>query len=372
MSTVSGDRHALDQLLDEQPAEQPGGPRAPRRRRWARLVLVVAAVVVVALVAAAAALWSTAPAVGHLGDPFSSIPAAQRPAVDAAAGKAQNVLLIGSDSRANGDGSADGADAPAGQEADWTRGGQRSDVLAVLHLSADGRSAAMVSIPRDSWVAVPGYGTTKVNAAFAYGGAPLAVRTVEQLTGVRIDHVVAIDFSGFARVTDALGGVRICVPKTVSDEIGTVAAGCQVMDGAQALEYVRQRKTLPGGDFDRQRRQQNWMRSVVAGATDRQLLSDPVKLTAVVRELASSVRTDDALGEPQLLALALAHRDLRADDVAFLQAPLATPATGYEGSQSVVYLDAAAGAQLWQALRSDDVAAWVAAHPDAALADTVR
>jgi len=245
-------------------------------------------------------------------------------------------------------------------------------VLVVLHLSADGRSAAMVSIPRDSWVAVPGYGTTEVNAAFAYGGAPLAVQTVEQLTGVRIDHVVAIDSSGFARVTDALGGVRICVPKTVSDQIGTVQAGCQVMDGAQALEHVRQRKTLPGADFDRQRRQQNWMRSVIADATDRQLLSDPVELTAVVRELAGSVLTDDGLGEPQLLPLALAHRDLRADDVAFLQAPLADPATGTEGSQSVVYLDAGAGAELWQALKTDDVGSWVTAHPDAELADTVR
>lgn len=363
MSTVEDERDALDQLLDPRPR----APRDPRRRRTGRLVLAVAAGVVVALVASAAALWSSVPAVGHLGDPFASIPAAERPAVDAAAGRAQNVLLIGSDSRANGTDASD-----AGQEADWTRGGQRSDVLAVLHLSADGRSAAVVSIPRDSWVPVPGYGTTKVNAAFAYGGAPLAVRTVEQLTGVRIDHVVAIDFSGFARVTDALGGVRICVPQTVSDQIGTVAAGCQVMDGAQALDYVRQRKTLPGGDFDRQRRQQNWMRSVVAGATDRQLLSDPVKLTAVVRELASSVRTDDGLGEAQLLALALSHRELRADDVAFLQAPLASPATGHEGTQSVVYLDGAAGAELWWSLKGDDVAGWVASHPDAALGDTVR
>nr|WP_255479914.1 LCP family protein [Quadrisphaera sp. RL12-1S] len=319
-------------------------------------------------------MWSSVPAVGHLGDPFSSIPAAERPAVATAAGRAQNILLIGSDSRANGDGedASAAAGAPADQEADWTRGGQRSDVLAVLHLSADGRSAAMVSIPRDSWVPVPGYGTTKVNAAFSYGGAPLAVRTVEQLTGVRIDHVVAIDFSGFARVTDALGGVRICVPQAVSDHLGTVQAGCQVMDGQQALTYVRQRKTLPGGDFDRERRQQNWMRSVIAGATDRDLLGDPVKLTAVVRELASSVRTDDGLGEPQLLSLALAHRDLRAADVTFLQAPLADPATGTEGSQSVVYLDTAAGAQLWQALKDDDVASWVGAHPGAALGDTVR
>lgn len=367
MSLVEDDRDALGQLLTPRPEV----PRAPRRKRWARLVLVVAVVVVAGFAAAGVALWNAVPPVGHLGNPFSAIPASERPSVDAAAGTAQNILLIGSDSRANGESATD-AGATGGQEADWTRGGQRSDVLAVLHLSADGRSAAMVSIPRDSWVPVPGYGTTKVNAAFAYGGAPLAVRTVEQLTGVRIDHVVAIDFSGFARVTDALGGVRICVPQAVSDHLGTVAAGCQVMDGQQALTYVRQRKTLPGGDFDRERRQQNWMRSVIAGATDRDLLSDPVKLTAVVRELASSVRTDDGLGEQQLLSLALGHRELRADDVTFLQAPLASPATGREGSQSVVYLDPAAGAELWAAVKADDLAAWEASHPDAGLGDTVR
>ncbi|PWJ56029.1 transcriptional attenuator, LytR family [Quadrisphaera granulorum] len=375
MSIVEDHRDALDQLLAPAP-EAPAPPAPPRKKRWARLVLLVAAVLVVSLAVGAVALWRSAPAVGHLGDPFSAIPAADRPTVEAAAGTAQNILLIGSDSRANGTGDKGDEDdddgASTAPEVDWTRGGQRSDVLAVLHLSADGRSAAMISIPRDSWVPVPGYGTTKVNAAFAYGGAELAVRTVEQLTGVRIDHVVAIDFSGFARITDALGGVKICVPKTVTDHLGTVAAGCQVMDGQQALTYVRQRKTLAGGDFDRERRQQNWMRSVLAGATDRGLLSDPAKLADVVGAVAASVRTDDGLGEPQLLAMAVDHRDLRAANVAFLQAPLASPATGREGSQSVVYLDPAAGAELWQAVKADDVATWVAAHPTATLGDTVR
>jgi len=347
---------------------QPGGDSPRRRRRRGRLVLGVAAALVVALAVAAGALWSAAPSVGHLGDPFEGIPAAARATADPAAGKATNILVIGSDSRTGSDAADDGGTASL----DWRAGGQRSDVLVVAHLSADGQTAQVVSLPRDAWVPVPGYGTTKINAAFSYGGAALAVQTVEQLTGVRIDHVVAVDFDGFARVTDALGGVDICVPQTTTDGIGTVEAGCQRMDGEQALEYVRQRKTLPGGDFDRQRRQQNWMRSVITAVTQQDVAGDPLRTAAVVRQLAASVQTDDGLGEAQLVQLALTHRSLRADDVTFLQAPLADPATGDEGGQSVVYLDAAAGAQLWEAVRTDDVASWLAANPGAGLAETVR
>ncbi|MBF5081539.1 hypothetical protein F1641_07255 [Quadrisphaera sp. INWT6] len=188
----------------EGPGGGPPGGGSPRRRDRSRLVLGLAAVVVVALVAAAAALWSAAPSVGHLGDPFEEIPATARATADPAAGEAMNILVIGSDSRAESAAAEDGGTASL----DWRAGGQRSDVLVVAHLSADGRTAQVVSLPRDSWVPVPGYGTTKINAAFSYGGAALAVQTVEQLTGVRIDHVAAIDFDGFARVTDALGGVR--------------------------------------------------------------------------------------------------------------------------------------------------------------------
>ncbi len=348
--------------------EPPGGDSPRRRRRRGRLVLGLAAALVVALAAAAGALWTAAPSVGHLGDPFEDIPATARATADPAAGEAMNILVIGSDSRAESDAAEDGGTASL----DWRAGGQRSDVMMVAHLSADGRTAQVVSIPRDSWVPVPGYGTTKINAAFSYGGAALAVQTVEQLTGVRIDHVAAIDFDGFARVTDALGGVDICVPQTTTDGIGTVQAGCQRMDGEQALEYVRQRKTLPGGDFDRQRRQQNWMRSVITGVTQQDFAGDPLRATGVVRQLAASVQTDDGLGETQLVQLALSHRSLRADDVTFLQAPLADPATGDENGQSVVHLDDAAGAQLWEAVRTDEVAGWLAANPGAGLAETVR
>lgn len=364
MSSVEKE-HGVGDLLSERPST----PAPSRRRRRAGVVVLVAAAVLVLVTAVAAVgLWRAAPKVEHLGDPFEEIPATARATADPVAGEAVNILVIGSDSRAASAAAEDGSTSTL----DWRAGGQRSDVLMVAHLSADGRSAQVVSIPRDSWVPVPGYGTTKINAAFSYGGAALAVQTVEQLTGVRIDHVAAVDFDGFARVTDALGGVDICVPQTTTDGLGTVEAGCQRMDGEQALEYVRQRKTLPGGDFDRQRRQQNWMRSVITAVTQQDVAGDPLKAAGVVRQLAASVQTDDGLGEAQLVQLALSHRALRAADVTFLQAPLADPATGDENGASVVYLDDAAGAQLWQAVRTDDVASWLAANPGAGLAETVR
>ncbi|MEH3075686.1 MAG: LCP family protein [Quadrisphaera sp.] len=361
MNGVLGPRQDLDELFESRPPT----PKPRGRTRGRVMVMLMALVLVVTGAVTAVQLARSATTVQHLGDPFAAIPAAERPTAAPSAPSApaspMNILVIGSDSRAS-DGDTD----------DWTRGGQRSDVLAVLHLSADRTNAQFISIPRDSWVPVPGYGTTKINAAYSYGGAALAVHTVEQLTGLRIDHVVAIDFVGFAHITDALGGVDICVPQTVTDGIGTVPAGCSTMTGEQALEYVRQRKTLPGGDFDRMHRQQNWIRAVLKGVADKGLLQDPIRAASVVREVAAWVRTDDGLGDTQLVSLAWELRGLQRDKVAFLTTPLATPATGMEGPASVVYLDQAAGGPMWAALEDDDAATWLAQNPDAPLSDTVR
>ncbi|MBC3761739.1 LCP family protein [Quadrisphaera oryzae] len=357
MNGVLGPRQDLEDLFEPRPPK----PAPPGQTTSRVMVMIMAVVLVVTGAVTAVQLARSTSAIQHLGDPFAPIPAAERPTVAPAAAQALNVLVIGSDSRDS-----------QGDTDDWTRGGQRSDVLAVLHLSADRTNAQVVSIPRDSWVPVPGYGTTKVNAAYSYGGVPLAVHTVEQLTGLRIDHVVAIDFTGFARITDALGGVDICVPETTTDGIGTVPAGCSTMTGDQALSYVRQRKTLPGGDFDRMHRQQNWMRAVLQGVADKGLLQDPARTASVVSTVAAWVRTDDGLSDTQLLSLAWDLRTLGREDVTFLTAPLADPATGMEGSASVVYLDQTAGAQLWAYLKDDDAAAWLAQNPDAALGNTSR
>ncbi|MGC1214404.1 MAG: LCP family protein, partial [Micromonospora sp.] len=163
-----------------------------------------------------------------------------------------NYLLIGSDQR------------PDNRSPD-----QRSDTILIVHLPAGLHRAYLISIPRDLLVAIPpaangyGGGTDKINAAYRHGGGGeagtrLLSATLTRLTGVRFDGAALIDFSGFRKVIDLLGGIRMCLDTEVrSIHTGTLfSQGCQQMDGARALDFVRQRYDLPGGDYDRQRHQQ--------------------------------------------------------------------------------------------------------------------
>jgi LCP family protein required for cell wall assembly len=126
----------------------------------------------------------------------------------------------------------------------------------------------LVSIPRDSWVGIPGYGENKINAAYAQGGPELLVATVEAATGLHIDHYVEIGFAGVANTTDALGGVKLCPTRNYNDANSglKVKKGCQTMDGQQALAYVRMRYADPRGDLGRVERQQEYMAAVAKRA----------------------------------------------------------------------------------------------------------
>src|SRR5699024_4791673 len=180
-----------------------------------------------------------------------AIPEAERPA--SGSKEDLNILLAGSDVRAPGGTTGEAA------ESGWAPGAGRSDAIMILHIDADRESAYLVSIPRDSWVTIPGEGKNKINAAFSLGGPALYVKTIEKLTGIRIDHLAMIDFEGFKQLTDALGGVTI----DIADSGCGRDAGTYDMNGAEALEYVRQRKCLEGGDFDRVKRQQNFLRQLM-------------------------------------------------------------------------------------------------------------
>ncbi|WP_291796585.1 LCP family protein, partial [Cellulomonas sp.] len=174
----------------------------------------------------------------RIGDPFAALPT--RPAAPAAptgaatagapaaAGPAVNILLLGSDSRIS-----------AGDPNQWTYGGQRTDAVMLVHIPADRSGAYLFSIPRDSWVDIPGHGQAKINAAYSWGGPALLIQTVEQLTNVRIDHMAVTDFESFQALTDELGGVEITAPKDVYDG-GTLVtqAGTHLLNGTQALAYV--------------------------------------------------------------------------------------------------------------------------------------
>ncbi|MCW0212430.1 MAG: LCP family protein [Pseudonocardia sp.] len=335
-------------------------PEATRRRGRRVLVGVVAALLVIVL-AVAAAVWVVTDRLGdnvaRVPNAFAGIDEATRPVEDAAA---TTFLLVGTDTRA--DGPTTGTDAAAGTDA----GSQRSDVIMLAHLAADGTTASVTSIPRDSWVDIPGRGKNKINAAYAFGGAPLLIRTVENLTGVRIDHFGVIDFAGFQQMVDSVGGIDVRVAAATSNFGVDFHEGLNHLDGAQALAYVRQRYGLPNGDLDRAKRQQNALRALLGKVSSSS--SDLVGLYDLVDATSRTVSVDDTLTNGGLRTLALDNRNLRASGVTFTSAPVA--GLGREGPQSVVYLDDAAGAELWSAVRGGTVAQYVSTHPNEALGAT--
>lgn len=183
------------------------------------------------------------------------------PAASSASSSGTNVLMIGSDSRAG---------LTPEQQAELTTGsveGNRTDTIMLLHIPLLG-TPTLVSIPRDSWVPIPGYGYDKINAAYALGGPQLLITTIEETTGLEIDHFVEIGLAGIANTTDALGGVRLCPTQAYDDEFSglNVEAGCQMMDGPTALAYVRMRYQDPKGDLGRIERQQEFIAATVKRA----------------------------------------------------------------------------------------------------------
>ena len=265
---------------------------------------------------------------------------------------ALNYLLIGTDRRA-------GSSEPD----------QRSDTILIVHVPAGRREAYLVSIPRDLLVAIPpangfGGGQDKINAAYERGGGgPAGTRllsvTLNRLTGIRFDGAALIDFSGFRKVIDLLGGVQMCVDTEVrSIHTNRVfPTGCQRMDGAQALDYVRQRYGLPGGDYDRQRHQQQLLRAMLDSAGQADLRTNPVKLDQVLRAVGGSL-TVDTNGVP-LEDLLLALRALPPDGMHGVQVP-SSPQIIDE--VSYVVLDNG-GNGLFEAVRGTRVPSWAQANP---------
>lgn len=332
--------------------------RASRRsgRAWkAVLFAVLATALVVVGGTAAAGFWVKSSLTKNLetiGDPFATLPT--RPPVQSVApgeNPAVNILVLGSDSRIS-----------AGDPAQWAAGAQRTDAMMVAQIAGDRKSVSVMSIPRDSWVEIPGYGQAKINAAYSFGGPTLAIQAVEALTGVHIDHFVIADFESFARITDELGGVTINLksPQTIN---GTeFNSGAQLLDGSQALAYVRERKNLAEGDFDRVRRQQAWMRAIVRQVLQKGTLSNPTELYSFLKVASSSVAVDEGFGLDQMQVLAESLKNV-GSDITFFTVPTAGTGTSSDG-QSIVLLDEAADAPIFEAFAQGKIQEYIQEHPD--------
>ena len=275
---------------------------------------------------------------------------ARRPELAADARGALNILLMGID---NGDNGTTVKQELA--DGDWTPGAFRSDTLMILHITRDHDAAYLVSIPRDSYVPIPGYGHSKINAAFSYGGPLLTQRTVEKLTNVRIDHLAMIDWSSFKDLTTALGGVQITIPQTFTDTHNhrTWEEGTYNLKGAKALQYVRTRYGLTNGDFDRIQRQQNFLRAMLHKMLSQDTVSNPIKLTNVLKVLTDNLTVDSGFSAGEMRDLALSLRGLHGNDVEYLTAPWASYAT--RDGESVVRLDKVEAKALFSAVRHDHI-----------------
>ncbi|WP_138734658.1 LCP family protein [Modestobacter excelsi] len=326
---------------------EPDGHIRPARLRRTLLALGVLGLVLATV--AGGGLWFLASRYGgnvdRVGDVFADLADTPRPAASsptdttAAVSDPITFLLVGSDTR-EAIASGDLPDA-------------RSDAIMIARISADRQHAQVVSIPRDSWVDIPGHGKDKINAAYAFGGPTLLIQTVEQLTGVRVDHYAAIDFDGLIQVTDDLGGVDVVVQDTTSNGPYTFTAGWNHLDGDQARWYVGQRYDLAGGDFDRVKRQQNYLRAMFGKLFSQDVFSSPTQLDAALRAVTGAIAVDDELSNGDLLSIAHSLHGLDPGDVEYFTAPVL--GTGTEGSASVVYLDATAGARMWGYLQTDSL-----------------
>ncbi|HWU12268.1 MAG TPA: LCP family protein [Streptomyces sp.] len=324
-------------------------PRLERRgRRGLRRVVTALAVLVVLLaVLVGGGVWYLtdryAGNIDRVSDVFADLDEDARPAPATPAGEAAaapvTFLLVGTDSRGTAD--------------EGIAAGGRSDAIMIARFSGSREHAQLVSIPRDSWVDIPGHGTNKINAAYAFGGPSLLIQTVEQVTGIRIDHYVAIDFEGIVQVTDDLGGVDVVLAETTSNGPYTFPAGMNHLDGDRARWYLGQRYGLAGGDFDRVRRQQQFLEAMFSKLFSSGTLTDPGRLDAALRAVTSAVAVDDTLGDTDLLSLVYSLRDLRPENVDSFTAPVL--GTGMEGPASVVYLDEVTGGRMWAYLRSDSL-----------------
>jgi LCP family protein required for cell wall assembly len=274
---------------------------------------------------------------------------------------AENFLIVGSDSRGN---------LKAGQGVQGTGAtyvsGQRSDTVILVHLYGGNSSKVqLVSFPRDSVVEIPSFTDNKgiehkahhakLNAAIFEGGPTLLVQTIENMTQIRIDHYLQVDFEGFQSMVDKLGGVDVCLPRAAKDHFSGIdlSAGKHHINGTVALAFVRQRHGLPNGDIDRIKRQQEFLGAVIRKVLSAGTLANPFKLNSFLNVATSSLEADQGLDFSSLRKLALRLHNLGAGNVIFATLPISN-LDGYDPVLgSVVLIDQAKADELFSQIRQD-------------------
>jgi LCP family protein required for cell wall assembly len=350
-----------------------GSPRVPSttgsRSRLRRVLLWTALFLAVVLVVATAGGYLL---YRHLNGNLAHAPITPEPGHSKPApglGHSENILLMGSDTRAFKGGAKFGSEIA----------GARSDTTILVHLGENGQHATLVSIPRDTYAHIPACKTAtgesspewnKFNVAFSIGGPSCTIALVENLTHLRINHFVVVNFAGFQRMVDALGGVTVCLTHPIDDPVRTnpvtggkigsglvINAGTHKLNGTQALGFVRSRYAVgDGSDLGRIKNQQVFLSSMIRKATSTGLLLHPFSLYHFLDAATKSIETDPGFGLPQLKDLAGKLHGLKPGKVGLLTVPLSNsnayvPIGGVQAS--VVDWDKQRAKALWHALRTD-------------------
>lgn len=270
------------------PPPRQAPPPAPRPRRGRPVLRWVVSLLLAYLLGIPLLTWPFMPRV-------EATPAGDRPADT----PGHVFVLAGSDSR-EGLSKEEQDRLGTGDDA-----GRRTDTIMLLYVPPSGR-AALVSIPRDSYVAIPGHGKNKINAAYAFGGPELLVRTVEQNTGLHVDGFAEIGFGGFANVVDAVGGIEMCPETAIKDPQSNldIPAGCQQMDGPTALGYVRMRKQDPRGDLGRAERQREMVGALAKKALSPMTVVLPPRWFGLNWSLSRGITVGRGTGPVEMFGLA--------------------------------------------------------------------
>ena len=244
--------------------------------------------------------------------------------------------------------------------------GKRSDTMLLVHISKKRDKAAIISVPRDTYARIPEHENSqgklvpatysKINSAYNWGGAPLLIQTFEAMSGLRIDHYVEINFVGFVRMVDALGGVEICTKRDIDDPKShlVLPAGRHILDGVDSLKYVRTRQFDGLGDLGRMKRQQEFAGAMLRKATSAGVLLNPVKMIDFVGSALDSVVTDEGLNQGDLLTLGKQLRNLSASNVRTLTIPLKYYNYSKNGVSAAVLWDPVLAPELFERIKNDD------------------
>ena len=231
----------------------------------------------------------------------------------------------------------------------------------LMHIPADGKGVYIISIMRDTWVNIPGYGPAKINAALNYGGISLQVATVENLVGVKIDHVAEIEFEGFKSLVNAIGGVDVQVPFAFTSNVWTFTPGLMHLNGSGALSFVRERYSFADGDYQRVRNQRAFLRGLYSTMKAKGALSNVASFQSSIESLTDYMRVDQGLNAAQIAQIAAPVLTSGDTTMRMTTLPNAGPGWSYDG-QSIIFVDQAANAQLAHALQHDTMDQFMATY----------